>query len=55
MVGLLPTLHYWLANDIADNRLTIKAFGESQPIETNNTESGQMTNRRVEFIRNGNY
>ena len=39
------------AYDIADNRLTIKAFGESQPIETNNTESGQMKNRRVEFIR----
>jgi outer membrane protein OmpA-like peptidoglycan-associated protein len=42
------------AYDIAENRLTIKAFGESQPIETNVTESGRMKNRRVEFIRNEN-
>ncbi len=42
------------ASDIAENRLTIKAFGESQPIESNVTESGRMKNRRVEFIRNEN-
>ncbi|MCK5524141.1 MAG: OmpA family protein [Thiomargarita sp.] len=42
------------ASDIAENRLTIKAFGESQPIETNVTESGRMKNSRVEFIRNEN-
>lgn len=39
------------AYNIADNRLTIQYHGESQPIETNNTETGRMHNRRVEFIR----
>ena len=36
---------------IADARLTIQAFGESQAIETNETEAGRMMNRRVEFVR----
>ncbi|EDN69994.1 conserved hypothetical protein, secreted [Beggiatoa sp. PS] len=42
------------AYGIADTRLTIKAHGESQPIEPNETESGRMKNRRVEFIRIAN-
>jgi outer membrane protein OmpA-like peptidoglycan-associated protein len=39
------------AYGIADTRLTIKAYGESEPIETNATELGRKKNRRVEFIR----
>ncbi|MDM8560681.1 OmpA family protein [Candidatus Parabeggiatoa sp. HSG14] len=41
------------AYNIAENRLTIKALGESQPIESNDTEEGRTKNRRVEFIRVG--
>ncbi len=37
--------------NIADNRLTIQYHGESQPIESNDTETGRLHNRRVEFIR----
>jgi outer membrane protein OmpA-like peptidoglycan-associated protein len=39
------------AYGIASDRLTIQAYGESQPIETNETESGRAMNRRVEFMR----
>lgn len=37
--------------DIADKRLTIKAYGETKPIESNTTEYGKRKNRRVEFER----
>ncbi len=37
--------------EIELNRLDILAFGENKPIESNETELGQTTNRRVEFIR----
>ncbi|MDM8567944.1 OmpA family protein [Thiotrichales bacterium HSG1] len=37
--------------DIADKHLTIKAYGESKPIESNATKYGKMKNRRVEFER----
>jgi outer membrane protein OmpA-like peptidoglycan-associated protein len=36
---------------IAEHRLTIKANGKTQPIESNDTEQGRALNRRVEFIR----
>lgn len=32
-------------------RLIAKPFGESEPIDSNETEDGQARNRRVEFIR----
>jgi flagellar motor protein MotB len=35
---------------ISADRLSIKGFGESAPIDTNNTPEGKANNRRVEFI-----
>ncbi len=34
---------------IAGSRLTAKGYGESKPIDTNDTPEGQANNRRVEF------
>ena len=36
---------------IAANRLTTNGKGESQPIESNDTEDGKAANRRVQFIK----
>lgn len=35
---------------IPANRLAIKAFGDTQPVASNRTESGRARNRRVAFI-----
>lgn len=37
-------------NQIASDRLSIRAFGETEPITTNRTEEGRRRNRRVEII-----
>jgi OOP family OmpA-OmpF porin len=34
---------------IPDNRIEVKAFGDTQPIEPNNTSAGRAVNRRVVF------
>jgi outer membrane protein OmpA-like peptidoglycan-associated protein len=39
---------YLVENGISDDRLHDKGFGESSPIESNNTRAGRAANRRVE-------
>jgi len=39
---------------IAENRLTLKGFGESSPKYTNETTEGRTMNRRVEFLITAN-
>ncbi len=40
---------YLADNDIEDNRLTFKGYGDSNPVSSNDTEVGREMNRRVEF------
>lgn len=42
------TVHdYLAANGIAESRMTVRGYGESSPIETNDTDAGRAANRRV--------
>jgi OOP family OmpA-OmpF porin len=41
---------YIVSQGIAKERLSKKGFGESQPLESNETEAGRAQNRRVEFV-----
>jgi outer membrane protein OmpA-like peptidoglycan-associated protein len=36
---------------IEESRLTTKGFGESQPLNSNDTAEGKANNRRVEFVK----
>lgn len=41
-------VNYLVKNGIANERLTFKGYGETQPIATNDTDEGRQQNRRVE-------
>lgn len=41
--------NFLIEKGIAQERLTYKGFGESQPIDTNETDEGRQNNRRTEF------
>jgi outer membrane protein OmpA-like peptidoglycan-associated protein len=43
-------MNYVIKNGIEATRLTAKGFGESQPIDTNETTEGRKNNRRTEFL-----
>jgi outer membrane protein OmpA-like peptidoglycan-associated protein/tetratricopeptide (TPR) repeat protein len=43
-------IQYLISKGIAPARLTAKGFGETQPIDTNDTPKGRANNRRTEFI-----
>jgi len=42
-------MNYLITNGIASNRLTHQGFGESTPLDSNNTRAGRANNRRVEI------
>ena len=41
---------YLISQGIADTNLSIAGYGESNPIDSNDTKAGRANNRRVEFV-----
>jgi len=41
---------YLISQDISGRRLSTKGYGESRPLDTNETDAGRYQNRRVEFV-----
>ena len=41
---------FLISKNIAGDRLKYKGFGESQPVESNDTAEGRGRNRRTEFV-----
>lgn len=46
----LSVRHFLVNKGIAQKRLLVKGFGESQPVSTNETAEGRALNRRTEFV-----
>lgn len=46
----LSVKNFLIQNGISESRITYKGFGESKPIDTNDTESGKANNRRTEIV-----
>lgn len=44
--------NYLTARGVASNRIKVVAYGESDPVASNNTEAGRQQNRRVELTIN---
>ena len=42
---------YLIGKGISASRLSYKGFGETQPIDSNETAEGRRNNRRTEFER----
>ncbi len=40
---------FLISNGISKDRLTFKGFGETQPVDSNDSEKGRANNRRTEF------
>jgi outer membrane protein OmpA-like peptidoglycan-associated protein len=40
--------NYLVTNGVAADRLTSNGFGDTQPVDDNNTPKGRTNNRRVE-------
>jgi len=40
---------YLIAQGVDAGSITVKGYGESQPVADNGTEEGRATNRRVEL------
>lgn len=45
----LSTVRYMMLRGVPSEQLLARAFGESKPIDTNDTAEGRSANRRVEF------
>lgn len=45
---------YLVENGIKATRMTYKGYGETSPIDSNDTDAGRQANRRTEFIITGN-
>lgn len=45
--------NYLIENGVKAHRLSYKGFGESKPVDTNDTEAGRAMNRRTEFLITG--
>jgi outer membrane protein OmpA-like peptidoglycan-associated protein len=48
--GRAASVRAWLVkHGIAASRLTSTGFGQTRPVDTNETDEGRRNNRRVEF------
>ena len=45
--------NYLVSKGISSSRLSYKGYGETQPVDTNDTEAGRAMNRRTEFLVTG--